>query len=68
MEYALFKKHGIKSVRFTLEEVEELVTVNQNRLYIKSTMDEVSVVYYRSGYAPSDYDVNPEKLGLLGCY
>ena len=61
VEYALFKKHGIKSVRFTLEEVEEHVTVNQNRLYIKSTMDEVSVVYYRSGYAPSDYDVNPEK-------
>ena len=61
VEYALFKEHGIKSVRFTLEEVEEHVTVNQNRLYIKSTMDEVSVVYYRSGYAPSDYDVNPEK-------
>ncbi|EMG48118.1 GSH2 Glutathione synthetase GSH2 [Candida maltosa Xu316] len=61
IEYALFNNHGIRSVRLTLEEVGENVTVSQDKLYIKSTMDEVSVVYYRSGYAPSDYDINPEK-------
>jgi glutathione synthase len=61
IEYALFNNHGIKSVRLTLEEVEEHVTVSQDKLYIKSTMDEVSVVYYRSGYAPSDYEMDPEK-------
>ncbi|RCK63482.1 Glutathione synthetase [Candida viswanathii] len=61
IEYALFNNHGIRSVRLTLEEVEDHVTVSQDKLYIKSTMDEVSVVYYRSGYAPSDYEMDPEK-------
>lgn len=61
VEYALFNNHGIRSVRLTLEEVEDHVTISQDKLYIKSTMDEVSVVYYRSGYAPSDYEINPTK-------
>lgn len=54
IEYNLLE-HGIKSVRMTLEEVQEKTTVNSQKLYIKLTMDEVSVVYYRSGYAPTDY-------------
>ncbi|KAK6453752.1 glutathione synthetase [Scheffersomyces xylosifermentans] len=61
IEYALLKNHGIKTYRVTLEDVEAKTTVNDSKLYIKATMDEVSVVYYRSGYAPSDYEVNPEK-------
>ncbi|KAI5952133.1 GSH2 [Candida theae] len=61
VEYALFHDHGIRSVRVTLEEVDALVTNNSGKLYIKSTMDEISVVYYRSGYGPSDYDSNPTK-------
>lgn len=61
IEYALLENHGIKSYRLTLEEIKEKTTINSGKLYIKATMDEVSVVYYRSGYAPSDYSVNPEK-------
>lgn len=61
IEYALLENHGIKSYRATLEEIKEKTTINSGKLYIKSTMDEVSVVYYRSGYAPTDYSMNPEK-------
>ncbi|EGW33870.1 uncharacterized protein SPAPADRAFT_48974 [Spathaspora passalidarum NRRL Y-27907] len=61
IEYALLKNHGIKSHRLTLEDVGEKVVIKSDKLYIKSTLDEVSVVYYRSGYAPSDYDINPDK-------
>lgn len=61
VEYALLEKHGIKSYRSTLEEIKEKTTINSGKLYIKATMDEVFVVYYRSGYAPSDYSMDPEK-------
>ncbi|KAI5969579.1 GSH2 [Candida margitis] len=61
VEYALFHEHGIRSVRVTLEDVNEVVTNNSGKLYVKSTMDEISVVYYRSGYGPGDYDSDPEK-------
>ncbi|KAK6203062.1 glutathione synthetase [Scheffersomyces amazonensis] len=61
IEYALINDHNIKSYRLTLEEVSSQTTIKDNKLYLKSTMDEVSVVYYRSGYAPTDYEVNPEK-------
>lgn len=60
IEYLLLDFHGIKSYRLTLEDAQEKTTVNQDKLYIKETMDEVSVVYYRSGYSPSDYESNPE--------
>ncbi|RLV92342.1 Glutathione synthetase [Spathaspora sp. JA1] len=61
IEYALLKNHGIKSYRLTLEEINEKVVVISGKLYIQSTTDEVSVVYYRSGYSPTDYEINPEK-------
>ncbi|KAG7662565.1 GSH2 [[Candida] subhashii] len=60
IEFSLLKNHGIKSYRLTLEEIESKVTTNSNKLYIKSTMDEVSVVYYRAGYSPDDYEHNPQ--------
>lgn len=60
IEYALLNNFGIKSYRLSLEQVESDLTVNGGKLYIKKTMDEVSVVYYRSGYAPSDYESDPE--------
>ncbi|KAI5957174.1 GSH2 [Candida jiufengensis] len=61
IEYELFNKHKIKSFRATLEEIEDVITINDDKAYIKSTMDEISVVYYRSGYGPSDYEINPTK-------
>ncbi|CAH2354684.1 glutathione synthetase [[Candida] railenensis] len=61
IEYSLLENHNIKSFRVTLEDVQDYLTVNGDKLYVKSSMDEISVVYYRSGYAPSDYEISPEK-------
>lgn len=60
IEYALLENHSIKSYRYTLENVVDHTTINSGKLYIKSTMDEVSIVYYRSGYSPSDYSSDAE--------
>ncbi|KAG7193673.1 uncharacterized protein KQ657_000360 [Scheffersomyces spartinae] len=60
VEFALLNNHGIKSIRMSLEEVQFLTTVRDNKLYIKQSMDEVSVVYYRSAYSPNDYASNPD--------
>lgn len=55
IEYELLKTHKLKSYRLTLEETIENTTINGDKLYMKKTMDEISVVYYRSGYGPGDY-------------
>lgn len=57
LEYELISQYGIKSVRMTLQEINDNVTIDPStkKLYTKSTNDEISVVYYRSAYAPSDY-------------
>lgn len=60
IEYEILEKYNVKSYRLTLEQIESHTTINQGRLYIKSTMDEVSVVYFRSGYSPLDYEMDPE--------
>lgn len=60
IEYALLNNFGIKSYRLSLEKIKQETTINGGKLYMKGTMDEVSVVYYRSGYAPSDYESDPE--------
>ncbi|SGZ58985.1 CIC11C00000003965 [Sungouiella intermedia] len=60
IEYALLSNFGIKSYRLSLEQIKQETTINSGKLYLKDTMDEVSVVYYRSGYAPSDYESDPE--------
>lgn len=61
VEYELFTKYGIKSYRLSLEEVSLKTSINGGKLYIKKTMDEVSVVYFRSGYSPQDYESDPEQ-------
>lgn len=58
IEYSLLKNHGIRSRRVTLEEVESKIVTKDSRIYFND--NEISVVYYRSGYAPSDYELNPE--------
>lgn len=55
IEYALINNHNLKSVRLTLSEIIDKTTINGGKLYLKLTMDEISVVYFRSGYAPTDY-------------
>ncbi|CCH40519.1 Glutathione synthetase [Wickerhamomyces ciferrii] len=58
LEFALLSNHGIKSIRLTLSEIESktFIEPNSKKLFIKSTNDEVSVVYFRSGYAPTDFN------------
>ncbi|CAM9010397.1 unnamed protein product [Wickerhamomyces anomalus] len=57
LEYALLANHGVKSIRLTLSEIDSKTYIDPQtkKLYIKSTNDEVSVVYFRSGYAPNDF-------------
>ncbi len=57
LEYALLANHGVKSIRLTLSEIDSKTYIDSQtkKLYIKSTNDEVSVVYFRSGYAPNDF-------------
>lgn len=58
LEYELLRLK-VRSFRVTLEEAESLLTVNQDKLYVAQTMDEVLVVYYRLGYSPADYASDP---------
>jgi len=60
-EFALWKNHQIPVVRMSLSEIFEKTKLDEDtgRLVIQSdhraTQEEVTVVYFRAGYAPSDY-------------
>ncbi|EDO15805.1 hypothetical protein Kpol_1040p18 [Vanderwaltozyma polyspora DSM 70294] len=61
LEYNLLKLHGIKSKRMTFDEIPELTKLGEdNRLLIKATNEEVAVVYFRSGYAPTDFKTDKD--------
>lgn len=67
IEYSLYENHGIRSYRLTLSEVREKTryvtepgTPNVNRLIHIQSGAEISVVYYRSGYAPTDFPTETE--------
>lgn len=60
VEYSLLEDHGAKSYRCTLEAVKDFTYVNDTKIYIKSSDEEVGVVYFRSGYSPADYESDPE--------
>jgi glutathione synthase len=70
LEYALWEKHHIPVVRLTLSQVYDCITLDEGNgrlLYTTSNnsgdsttttigkQQEVAVVYYRAGYAPTDY-------------
>ena len=58
-EFALWKNHRIPVVRMSLAEIYEKSSLDDKtgRLVIKAggRREEVTVVYFRAGYAPSDY-------------
>lgn len=58
LEYALLENHKIRSRRITLEEVKDKVTTKGDKVFLGE--NEISVVYYRSGYSPGDYEKEPE--------
>jgi glutathione synthase len=60
LEFALWEHHGIPVVRLSLAQANEQITVSDTgALLLKqgssSEIDEIAVVYYRAGYAPTDY-------------
>ncbi|AGO12837.1 AaceriACR284Cp [[Ashbya] aceris (nom. inval.)] len=57
LEYNLFERYGVKSVRLMLHEVHERTRTDPvtKRLYLKSTGQEISVVYFRTCYSPDDF-------------
>lgn len=57
LEYNLFEHFGIKSVRLTIHEVntKTFVDPDTSRIYYKPSGEEISVVYFRAGYSPSDF-------------
>lgn len=65
VEYALLNEFGVKLVRVTFNELAAKTSVREDRLYVKLTMDQVSVVYYRSGYGPEEYGSEIEWEGRL---
>lgn len=60
IEYSLIESHGVLSHRCTLEAAKDATYTKDGKLFIKSTDDEVGVIYFRSGYSPLDYESNPE--------
>lgn len=58
LEYNLFKNHGIRVVRLTISQIATHTTMSNDKtkkLYLKSTGEEIGLVYFRAGYTPNDY-------------
>ncbi|KAI9295512.1 glutathione synthase [Neoconidiobolus thromboides FSU 785] len=63
IELELFEKYSIKVIRKTLSDVYKQAKINEadnNKLIIDG--NEISVIYFRSGYSPNDYPSNNEWL------
>lgn len=60
IEYSLLEDHGIKSYRCTLEAVKDFTYTKDKKIHVKSSDEEIGVVYLRSGYSPADYESDPE--------
>jgi len=68
IEYYLLEKHGIITCRKTLAEIGNLAKLDDRKLIVPSattegSWQEISVVYLRAGYSPSDY---PSKIEWQG--
>jgi len=62
LEFALWEKHGIPVVRKSLTKLDAELTLEDGVLTLQDGK-EVAVVYFRAGYAPTDYpggDEGPE--------
>jgi glutathione synthase len=66
LEYYLLEKHRIQIVRMTLREVHLTARLDDDRRLMVPTLTsdlhthEISVVYFRAGYGPSDYPSDKE--------
>lgn len=55
LEFELISKYGIKSKRVTMSDIHTKTFKKDNILYLKESNEEISVVYFRSGYSPNDF-------------
>jgi glutathione synthase len=71
VEYSLNEKHGVRTFRLPFDRVLQDTKVNGNRKLIYSPPQnpkkqyEVSVVYFRAGYAPTEYTTEAHWDGRL---
>lgn len=62
LEFALWENHGIPVIRKSLTKLDDELSLEDGILKVNGTK-EVAVVYFRAGYAPTDYpggDEGPE--------
>jgi glutathione synthase len=55
LEFELFEKHGIPVLRRSLTRLYDIATVDNVTGSLSVDGYEIAVVYYRAGYAPTDY-------------
>lgn len=55
LEFELFDQHGIAVVRLSLAECQARVQVQKDSGALVLDGQEIALVYYRAGYAPTDY-------------
>lgn len=57
LEFELLKRHKVRSIRLRMEDISASIDIDEQtrRIRLKTTGEEVSVIYYRSAYAPSDF-------------
>ena len=62
LEYALWESYGIRSHRISFTEIQEklVLSAENRRLCLKQEGEEISVIYYRAGYGPEDYQSEKE--------
>ncbi|KAG0243011.1 hypothetical protein BGX31_011327 [Mortierella sp. GBA43] len=65
IEYNLLKNHGIVLVRKTLAEIAEHGRLDPTTKALYIDTQEISVAYYRSAYAPTDFPTEKEWEGRL---
>lgn len=62
LEYALFNNHGVKAFRLPFSKIKQHTLLDDQRTLIYKPPHahdqgyEISVVYFRAGYSPSDYN------------
>jgi glutathione synthetase len=61
LEFRLFEEHNIPVVRMSLTKASSEITLNDNGS-LRLGDNEVAVVYYRAGYAPTDYPAGDDGI------
>eukprot|EP00930_Biecheleria_cincta_P055639 TRINITY_DN4193_c1_g1_i1.p1 TRINITY_DN4193_c1_g1~~TRINITY_DN4193_c1_g1_i1.p1 ORF type:complete len:598 (-),score=123.85 TRINITY_DN4193_c1_g1_i1:85-1809(-) len=67
LEYALWEHHGVSVIRRSLAEIHREARMDSSTGKLCLAEHEVSVVYFRAGYAPEDYmsEADWEARGLI---